>query len=474
MSCVVRSIDERSALVCRHLLSLDTDTDINSIRQVGGEAFPETLAQSLRAGLEAGREWTLCVDADVLPFPGAVAVLLESAQNTDETTAEVQGLVFDRLFGGWRPAGIHLYRTAHLPLALELIDQIKTEMRPETALLDKMEEQGLPWRQTGLAFGLHDFEQYAQDLYRKCFVHAWKHVHLLPRMLEYWRMRRNDDDFEAALQGLAAGIAHEGRIQLDRNASCFPSLPRINSMADVSPGDILSMLIKEQKFIKSLGFDRAPVWDWAEDFWPDEATEKVLSYGLSRIVERGIRSCTIKGDNHVTARALAREAEAWGLMVVKAGSWWTASEPDIGVPQIELQSDGCLRLYRVGVPIEVFLPHDPEILPVDYSTASSRLLNRMTKADVHECLVYGAGEMAKAFYQEACQAMLGISAFMVSEPLLANHTLFDTQILTPEDALARHEGADLVVASLSFIKPMTRRLLEADVEARHRIWYLHG
>src|SRR5688572_4397920 len=80
---VVRSVGERTADACGPLLAEELG-DGAEVVTVGHKPFPVTLADSLRAGIAARRPWTLCVDADVLVLPGAVAALLATARTLDQ------------------------------------------------------------------------------------------------------------------------------------------------------------------------------------------------------------------------------------------------------------------------------------------------------------------------------------------------------------------------------------------------------
>jgi hypothetical protein len=211
---VIRSAGERTEAACRYLLAQQVPED--NIVTVSNAPFSATLADSYRAGIERGLPWTLCIDADVLVGPGIVGQLLEAAAKADHAVCEVQGLVLDKFFGVRRPAGNHLYRTSLLPKALALIPREGQDIRPEYCTLNKMEEAGHPWVQTRVVVGIHDFEQYHRDIFRKCSVHARKHDWLMHHLASYWRqMERQDDDYRIALWGLAAGIADNGDIRVD-------------------------------------------------------------------------------------------------------------------------------------------------------------------------------------------------------------------------------------------------------------------
>jgi hypothetical protein len=178
--------------------------------------FSAALADSYRIGIEHDRAWTLCIDADVLVHPPAIRALLDAASNVADSVCEVQGVVLDKFFGVRRPAGNHLYRTALLSKALSFIPADGKNARPEFHSLNKMTESGHPWVQTPVVVGLHDFEQAYRDIFRKCHVHAKKHVGQMHLLVDYWRrVAPHDGDFRVALLGLAAGVADSSGIHID-------------------------------------------------------------------------------------------------------------------------------------------------------------------------------------------------------------------------------------------------------------------
>ena len=65
-------------------------------------------------------------------------------------------------------------------------------------------------------FGVHDYEQFYRDIYRKAFVHANKHQIWLPRLVSRWKkFANNDDDYQIALRGLYDGLISLADIKID-------------------------------------------------------------------------------------------------------------------------------------------------------------------------------------------------------------------------------------------------------------------
>ncbi len=254
VTAIVRSVGERTEESCRRLLAEQIPPD--NIVVVRDAPFSATLARSFRVGLERGLTWTFCVDADVLPLPDAVRDLRDTARAAGDNVCEVQGLVLDKFFGNFRPAGNHLYRTAALRTALDLIPAEGLAspaapasfrpLRPELSTLNAMKERGYPWIQTAQPVGLHGFEQYYRDVFRTCFVQAHKHDWIMHRLARFWRrMAAQDRDYEVALRGLGAGIGETGQPRIDVRA--FPQggtavlgVTGLSEKPDIGPEEAIS------------------------------------------------------------------------------------------------------------------------------------------------------------------------------------------------------------------------------------------
>ena len=209
---IVRCAGERTAGLCRELLTGQIpDEQITCIQET---PFSRAVQRTFEIGLEAGRKWTLAIDADVLVHKSAVVDLLKIAEQLPDHVFEFEGQVFDRLFYGPRDGGPHVYRTSMLTKALTIACREETVHRPEFHVIKEMEAAGYPQVKHDIILGLHDFEQSYQDLYRKGFVHAQKHVAVLQYLEPMWRrLAEHEQDFVAAVHGMesgrkAGGIAH--------------------------------------------------------------------------------------------------------------------------------------------------------------------------------------------------------------------------------------------------------------------------
>ena len=148
----------------------------------------------------SGRCWTLCVDADVLPLPG-LRDFIKEASGLPCHFVEAQALVADKFLPSLRPAGNHLYRTALIPKALDVIPA-EGVLRPESSMLESLGQEGYPYHQSTWLVGLHDFEQAPADIYSKASLHGHKHAYLANLLLPLWECWADrDPDYRIALSG---------------------------------------------------------------------------------------------------------------------------------------------------------------------------------------------------------------------------------------------------------------------------------
>ena len=171
---VIRSVGERTENLCREIIG--TQIAHQNKSPVREKPFARAVQRTFQIGIDQGRPWTLAVDADTLLLPGVIQSLCEYAVKQEANFFKAQGLIIDKFLSSPRPAGPHLYRTAHLTAALKYIPERVENIRPETFILKKMIQQGCSVVKADLVFGFHDFEQYYRDIFRKIFLQSKKHT----------------------------------------------------------------------------------------------------------------------------------------------------------------------------------------------------------------------------------------------------------------------------------------------------------
>ena len=211
---VIRSAGERTEQMCLQLLGKQVAADrIRIVREV---PFEKALLSCYQIGIHSGADWLLTLDADVLLLPDAVESLVSEAERMPDHFCQVEGFVFDNLLRCWRPAGNRVYRVAHLAQAMRAVPSPGTELRPERAVLHAMARQGHPSRRVSLRMGLHDFEQYHRDLYRKAFVHAKKHTKEVSCWVGEQLPAFDDAELAVVRRGFRDGAASAAAVKIDK------------------------------------------------------------------------------------------------------------------------------------------------------------------------------------------------------------------------------------------------------------------
>jgi hypothetical protein len=217
-SVIVRSSAERTEGLCLQLIR-DQGVEPAQTVVIREAPFARAVRASYEAGIELGRDWTVCVDADMLLIQGSISRILDAAERQTERVFEIQGKILDKFFGGPRDGGIHAYRTSLLPLAIKSIPPSKNTVRPEFETLGSMTERGYFWRRIDALAGLHGFEQYYRDIFRTCFMHARKHQEFAGLFMSYWQEKRAaDPDFQIALEGYARALRSTTSVGIDSQA----------------------------------------------------------------------------------------------------------------------------------------------------------------------------------------------------------------------------------------------------------------
>ena len=100
-----------------------------------------------------------------------------------------------------------------------------------------------------------------EDIFRKCFVQAHKHLNHTELFIPYWRSKSKQDiDYQVALAGFAEGIKHFGEVRIDKRAEYFQE-----SMKDLenSPKNAIDLSEWDLDRIESM------IQNWVEppEYW---------------------------------------------------------------------------------------------------------------------------------------------------------------------------------------------------------------
>jgi hypothetical protein len=211
---VIRSASERTLDACKALLFKQFPHEC--VYLLNERPLEAALRKTYEIGIGTHADWLITLDADVLLREGAVSMLRTEAETLPKHYFQLEGLVHDKLTGLFRKAGYRIYRTKYLKDGLRKIPKNGTEIRPEFATLQRMAALGYPSLEINMVFGIHDYEQFYRDIYRKAFIHANKHQIWLPQLIQRWKsLAVADDDFRIALRGLYDGLMTSSVISVD-------------------------------------------------------------------------------------------------------------------------------------------------------------------------------------------------------------------------------------------------------------------
>lgn len=221
---IIRSVGERTEALCRRII-LNQGIPESNVFTVRETPFSAAMKKSFEIGIDQDLAWTLCVDADILLRENIIKTMIEVANKQRNNVCEIQGFILDKFFGGVRQGGPHLYRTSLLPKVLKAIPPEGENIRPETHALNTMKKMGYPWHTIALLTGLHDFEQYYRDIFRKAMVQSNKHLNWIEVFVPYWREKaKTDYDYYVALSGLAAGIMNAEELFINAEQPIYNDL----------------------------------------------------------------------------------------------------------------------------------------------------------------------------------------------------------------------------------------------------------
>lgn len=261
---VIRSVGERTTDLCCALARRQiSDGNIFIINE---SPFTEAIRKSFEIAIESKRKWAYIIDADVLIRPGVISDLINYAENADNNIFKIEGKVIDKFIGSPREAGTHLYRTALIPQALGFIPDPFQAIRPETDVRNAMNKLGYGFVKTNIITGLHDFEQYYSDIFRKCFIQSRKHHDRVTDIMPYWeKLSQTDPDYKIAIEGFKYGITFRDRVAIDSNLPIFDEFHRVMQSLSLKEKDGLKKkkLIAENAFRKYYNqvIDKTPMID---------------------------------------------------------------------------------------------------------------------------------------------------------------------------------------------------------------------
>ncbi len=238
---VIRTVGERTTEACRRIA--EGQVAAGHVTEISERPASRAVRRGFEVGLEAGLEWTLFLDADVLLRPGGIADLVREAEAQPRSVFCAEGRVADKLLGHYRTAGVLLYRTGLLRQVLREAEITDAALRPDTHVKEQMIARGHSLHYGSTVVGVHDFEQFYVDVFRKALVHTEKHAQDLKQYAaRHWQAEAAcDPDLRVASWALRTRSIFEGEIRIDRRL--FPDalttllqMARMEERAPLAPG----------------------------------------------------------------------------------------------------------------------------------------------------------------------------------------------------------------------------------------------
>jgi hypothetical protein len=215
LNVVIRSVGERTVELTRDSV-LRQGISSENIKIIQITPFENALKEMMLISLNSNKALTLALDADVVLSDNSITKLLDYWNNIKSNTFTIQGKLHDKVFGEYRSVGHRLYSTEIFNEAIKHIPKPGEHLRPETALIEMLNNRGIKSVQVNKVFGLHGHEQYFTDVYRTAYVHGKKHTsrkkYVIERCFERFKL---DPDFIVILRGFIDGLTSLDTINLD-------------------------------------------------------------------------------------------------------------------------------------------------------------------------------------------------------------------------------------------------------------------
>jgi hypothetical protein len=202
---VIRAAGERTRDICRQIVIKELNE--KDVYMIECTPFEEALRESYRIGMNSDKKWMITIDADVLPRAGFLSEIDAITKHLPDKIFTFKAMIFDKLFLTHRMAGFRVYRNKFLHTAMGYIPANGEVIRPESYTIRKMEEAGYKTKVFEYVAGVHDYEQYYKDIYRKAYFHAAKHTGHIAESFTTWREKsEHDPDYRVALKGAVDGL----------------------------------------------------------------------------------------------------------------------------------------------------------------------------------------------------------------------------------------------------------------------------
>jgi len=237
VSLIIRAAGERTEEACRRLA--ERQVGAGNVVVLHEKPFSRAVMRSLEVGIEAGRPWTVLLDADILLAPGDVDAIVARIADTPDDTYLVLGRTLCKFHGGSIPGGLKAVRTSLLDEALATTRAQEGSLLPEAALNHAMAARGNALARVPDIWGIHDYEQSYRHIFLKMVARARKSSREAPMLLaRAEELSGSDPDFRVAAWGLRVGLAAAGDPGAPREydwENDFPEFELMLKEAGLSP-----------------------------------------------------------------------------------------------------------------------------------------------------------------------------------------------------------------------------------------------
>ena len=233
MNIIIRTCGERTTQKC-----IDLAKKQGNVHIISEKPFSESIKKTYEKAISIGDKWTPVIDADVLLYDNTLQKAIDEMNTLPDNIFCLDGKTDDKIFGFPRRAGIHIYRTALLPDALQYITH--EHIKPESNVRREMETRGHITYTGKIIFGKHDYNQYYRDLWRKSVCQSQKLAKTIIKknIVEFWRKKAEiDTDFRVILAGHEYGRNLNTKIRIDADET-YNAIEELNKMGIIEKGEM--------------------------------------------------------------------------------------------------------------------------------------------------------------------------------------------------------------------------------------------
>lgn len=209
MKIIIRGIGERTERECIRRCGLQGETYL--VREY---PFGASIRKSYELAMSFNQKWVPIIDADVLLHNDCLRKALQILNRKSNKIFCWDGTTNDKIMMKNRRAGVHIYNRDMLFVALQFIDN--KQIKPETYVRKRMLKLGCITYKDDFVFGIHDYEQYYRDLWRKAVCQTKKLVGMTGKRPAKWkRASKRDKDFLVIYEAYKWAMKHKPRIIID-------------------------------------------------------------------------------------------------------------------------------------------------------------------------------------------------------------------------------------------------------------------